>query len=435
MFSLSNGQRLNAAAALVLIAAIAWELSTGQVDPVALAAEGVALAIFCLSGVIQHRVGRSVRAVAAAADAIARSGDFNLRIMKGKSSADAEVLRHAINHLVDVTDAFVREAGASMQHVAAGKYFRKIILRGLPGDFRASAGRVNEAIAEMAGKTERFAALTGTFENEISATIETVEQAASAIGSQSKALTGCAADSNHRATTMAAAATEASSNVQTVAGAAEQLSAAIQAITEKVERQASISQQARANAGTASERMRELVETSEQIGQVLGLISDIAGKTNMLALNATIEAARAGEAGKGFAVVASEVKALANQTASATDQIAHQVQSIQETTQRSFTANEEVTRMVETISEIAAAIAAAAEEQSAATREIANSIGQASSGAAEIAENITGVTAAATQTQSAAELLTKAADDMAAQVGALERSARDYLTAARTVAG
>ncbi len=434
LFSLSNGLRLNVAAALVLAAAMAWELAAGSVEPVALAAEAIALAIFVISGLLQYRIGRSIRAVAAAADEIARSGDFNLRIMKGKSSADAEVLRHAINHLVDVTDAFVREAGASMQHVAAGKYFRKIILRGLPGDFRASAGRVNDAVAEMAGKTERFADLTGTFENEISATIHTVEQAATAIGSQSKALNDCASDSNHRATTMAAAATQASSNVQTVAGAAEQLSAAIQAIAEKVERQASISREARENAETASQRMSELVETSEQIGQVLGLISDIAEKTNLLALNATIEAARAGEAGKGFAVVANEVKALANQTASATSQIARQVQGIQDTTQRTFEANEQVTTMVGTISEIASAIAAAAEQQSAATREIANSIGQASAGAAEIAENITGVTAAATQTQNSAELLTKAADDMAVQVGTLERSAKDYLTAARAVA-
>ncbi|WP_340117305.1 methyl-accepting chemotaxis protein [Pelagibius sp. 7325] len=435
LFSLSNGQRLNAVAVLVLMAAIAWEVATGHVEPVALSAEVVALAICGVSMLIQHRVGRSVRAVATAADEIARSGDFSRRIMKGKSSADAEVLRHAINYLVDVTDAFVREAGASMQHVAAGKYFRKIILRGLPGDFRSSANRVNEAIAEMSGKSERFSALTGTFEKEISATIETVERAASAIGSQSKALNGCAADSNHRATAMAAAATEASANVQTVASAADQLSAAIQEITSKVERQAAITQQARENAETASDRMRELVETSEQIGQVLGLIRDIAEKTNLLALNATIEAARAGEAGKGFAVVANEVKALANQTASATGQIAHQVQSIQETTQRTFAANEQVTRMVETVSEIAAAIAGAAEQQSAATREIANSIGQASAGAAEIAENITGVTAAATQTQSSAEQLSKSADDMAAQVGTLERSAQGYLTAARAIAG
>ncbi|MGD1878917.1 MAG: methyl-accepting chemotaxis protein [Kiloniellaceae bacterium] len=435
LFSLSNGQRLNAVAIVVLIFALVWQVVTDHVEAVTLFAQISALVIVAFSALIQRRVSGAIGQVVMTANEIARSGDFNLRIMKGKSSPDAEVLRNAINHLVDVTDAFVREAGAAMQHVAAGKYFRKIILRGLPGDFRASADRANAAIADMAAKTERFASLTSSFEQEVTSTIETVEQAVGAVGEQSKALNGYAADSSHRATTMAAAATEASSNVQTVAGAAEQLSAAIRDITEQVERQATITQEARSNAKTASERMQELVETSQEIGKVLGLISDIAEKTNLLALNATIEAARAGEAGKGFAVVANEVKALANQTAAATGEIARQVQGIQDTTQRTFSANEQVTKMVESISEIAGAIAGAAEQQSAATREIANSIGQASAGASEIAENISGVTEAATQTQNSAERLTKEAEDMAARVAVLDRSASDYLKAARSIYG
>jgi methyl-accepting chemotaxis protein len=433
LFSLSSARLLNGAVVVLLAGVIAWQAAAGGAPLALIAVETVALVTAVLSTLVQHRVSGALKRIMSAAEQIARSGDFSLRVPHSKKSPDAEKLRHAINHLVDVTDAFVREAGAATQHVAAGKYFRKILLRGLPGDFRASADRVNTAIAAMAEKSERFAALTDTFDKEISATIETVEQTVSAVSAQSKTLNSCAADSSHRATTMAAAATEASTNVQAVAGAAEQLSAAIQEITQQVERQAAISQEARSNAQTASGRMQELVETAEQIGEVLNLITEIAEKTNLLALNATIEAARAGEAGKGFAVVASEVKALSHQTASATEQIARQVQGIQETTQRTFSANEQVTKMVENISQIAQSIAGAAEQQSAATREIAGSIDQASTGASEIAENITGVTEAASQTQSAAEEMAKAAEEMARQVETLDRSAVDYLKEARSI--
>jgi len=433
LYSLSSGRLLNAFAAVVLIAALAWQLASGEFNPVAFAAEVVALAVVALSAAIQHRVIGALGTVVAAAERVAQSGDFNERIPQTRRCPDAEKLRCAVNHLIDVTDAFVREAGAAMQHVAQGKYFRKILLRGLPGDFRASAERVNTAIADMARRTTSFAKLTGDFEAQVGATIDTVEQTVSAIGEQSKALSHCARDSNERATTMAAAATQASGNVQTVAGAAEQLSAAIRNITEQVERQAKITREARSDTRAASERMQELVATAEQIGAVLDLITEIADKTNLLALNATIEAARAGEAGKGFAVVAGEVKSLSQQTARATEDISRQVQQIRETTQRSFAANERVTEMVASISDIAQAIATAAEEQNAATREIASSIAQASTGATQIAENVTGVSAAAAQTQSSAQLMEAAAGELARQVAALEHSARGYLQAARAV--
>ncbi|MGD1878915.1 MAG: methyl-accepting chemotaxis protein [Kiloniellaceae bacterium] len=433
LFSLSNSRIANGIVIALLAGATVWPVVAGDAAVIETAILLLALAAAAISALAQQRACRALARVASATQALARSGDFSQRVPSCAESPDVEALRNSINHLVDVTDAFVREAGAAMQHVAAGKYFRKIILRGLPGDFRANAERVNQAIAEMAAKTERFGSLTDSFEKQVSTTIETIEKTVASLGDQSQALNGCASDSNHRATTMAAAATEASTNVQTVAGAAEQLSAAIQDISRQVERQATLSREATEDAEVATATMQELVATAAQIGEVLDLIGEIADKTNLLALNATIEAARAGDAGRGFAVVASEVKALSRQTAGATERISSQIKEIQETTRRTAAANERVTERVGTVSEIADAIAGAAEQQSAATREIADAIRQASAGAAEIAENITGVTAAATQTQGSAEQMSEVAVDMAGQVQALDRAAADYLQAARAV--
>lgn len=431
LFSQSNGQRLATLAALSIIAAIVWQTAAGDAQTAAIALQLLALAAVALSIWVQHRVGSETTKIMETTQQIARGGDFNLRVQRPEAAREIVALRDTINHLVDVTDAFVREAGASMQHVAAGKYYRKILLRGLPGDFQASAGRVNTAIADIADRTQHFAELSDFFEAQVKTTIDTVEQAVSSLGEQSKGLGTCADETTHRATTMAAAAGEASANVKSVATAAEQLSTAIQEITQQVEHQAKIAHSARGDAENARDQMRALVTTTEQIGKVLDLITEIADKTNLLALNATIEAARAGEAGKGFAVVASEVKTLAQQTAKATEEIGRQVTDIRDTTQRTYDANERVTSTVDTISEIADSIAGAAEEQSTVTREIASSIGQASAGAAEIAENVSRVSDSANQTQDSAKLIETTADDMTAQIRTLDQSATEFLKAAR----
>src|ERR1044072_2434375 len=150
-------------------------------------------------------------------------------------------------------------------------------------------------------------------------------------------------------------------------------------------------------ARTTNDRVGELSKAATRIGDVVELINTIAGQTNLLALNATIEAARAGEAGRGFAVVASEVKALAEQTAKATGEIGQQIAGIQSATEHSVGAIRDISHTIEKLSEISSTIAAAVEEQGAATQEISRNVQQAAEGTHQVSSNIVDVKQGATE--------------------------------------
>ncbi len=177
--------------------------------------------------------------------------------------------------------------------------------------------------------------------------------------------------------------------------------------------------------------MAQLAAAAKQIGAVTDMISEIAGKTNLLALNATIEAARAGDAGKGFAVVASEVKSLANQTAHATHEISQQITAMQSATTETVSAIQAISGTIGQLSDIATTIAAAVEEQGAATQEIARNVQQAAAGTAEVSSNIAGVTQAVSATGTAAEQVLGAAGELAKQGEALRSQVDRFLSAVR----
>lgn len=245
-----------------------------------------------------------------------------------------------------------------------------------------------------------------------------VAGAAAALSRMAEGMAGSAEETNSQASAVAVASDEASSNVQTVAAAAEELSASIQEITRQVEQSSSISRHAVEEALSTDETMRGLADSAERVGEVVGLIQEIAAQTKLLALNATIESARAGEAGKGFAVVASEVKNLADQTARATKQIADQVNSIQKASHAAVSAIESIRRTIERASEASSAIASAVEEQGAATQEITRNVQEAAMGTREVSANIVAVTAAAADNA-------QAATDMLAATAGLTDKARE----------
>jgi methyl-accepting chemotaxis protein len=232
-----------------------------------------------------------------------------------------------------------------------------------------------------------------------------------------------AEETSAQVTVVAAAAEQVSTNIQTVASGTEEMSASIKEISQSAGHAAKTAQSAVNLAEKTNATVTKLGESSIEIGQVIKVITSIAEQTNLLALNATIEAARAGEAGKGFAVVASEVKALANQTAKATEEISSKIQAIQIDTKSSVEAIREITKVINEINDISNTIASAVEEQTATTNEMARNVSEAAKGSGEISENIAGVAQAAASTtqgaidsQTAATELSKLATELQALV-------------------
>jgi methyl-accepting chemotaxis protein len=273
--------------------------------------------------------------------------------------------------------------------------------------------------------------LADAFEVSVKGIVETVASAATEMQGAATAMSGTAEETSRQTMVVASASEQASANVQTVATATEELSASIQEIGRQVSTSTQIASQAVLETRRTAETMSGLVEAARQIGDVIGLINSIAGQTNLLALNATIEAARAGDAGKGFAVVASEVKALANQTAKATEEIQVKVSEIQSATGGAKTAVESIESIIARLNEIAATIAAAVEQQGAATRDISSNVQQAARGTQEVNVNIAGVNQAAAETGSAATQVLSSASGLSNEAETLRREVEAFISTVR----
>ena len=237
-------------------------------------------------------------------------------------------------------------------------------------------------IAENSNSVNSSSDQLSSIAKELSAGAEDTSQRAASVATASEEMSA-------NLNSVAAAMEESSTNTNMVASAAEEMTSTINEIAENAERARNVSGKAVTQAKSASEKMQELGEAAQKIGMVTETIKEISEQTNLLALNATIEAARAGEAGKGFAVVANEIKDLAKQTAQATLNIKNQIDDIQRTTGSTVTEIDQITNVISGVNDIVATIAAAVEEQTAATKEIANNINQVSDGIQEVNENVT----------------------------------------------
>jgi methyl-accepting chemotaxis protein len=298
----------------------------------------------------------------------------------------------------------------------------------------AERDAAQQRAAEEKAAAERKAAmnkLAGDFERAVGTIIDTVSTAATELEAAANTLTKTAATTQQLSTVVASASEEASSNVQSVASATEEMTGSIGEIGRQVHDSSTIAAEAVAQAQKTDTRIGELSQAASRIGDVVKLITAIAEQTNLLALNATIEAARAGEAGKGFAVVAQEVKALAAQTAKATGEIGTQITGMQIATQDSVVAIKEIGGTIDRISHISATIAAAVEEQGAATQEIARNVQQAAKGTAEVASNIVNVNQGAAETGSASSQVLSSAQSLARESSRLKLEVQNFLQTVR----
>jgi aerotaxis receptor len=273
--------------------------------------------------------------------------------------------------------------------------------------------------------------LADAFEGAVGEIVETVSSAATELEASAKTLTATAERSQELAISVAAASEEASTNVESVAAASEELTSSVNEISRQVQESSRVASEAVSQAQKTNDRVGELSKAAARIGDVVELINTIAGQTNLLALNATIEAARAGEAGRGFAVVASEVKALAEQTAKATGEIGLQITGIQAATQDSVGAIKEIGDTIGRMSEISSTIAAAVEEQGAATQEISRNIQHASQGTSQVSANITDVQRGASETGSASSQVLSAAQSLSGDSNRLKLEVGKFLSSVR----
>jgi methyl-accepting chemotaxis protein len=262
------------------------------------------------------------------------------------------------------------------------------------------------------------------------ATMATIEGSATSLAGATEQMTGTAMQiaasaeqASAQAQAVSAAAEQVSRSVETVSAGSEEMGASIREISQNAAEAARVAAEAVTVTATTSATMGKLGESSAEIGNVIKTITSIAEQTNLLALNATIEAARAGDAGKGFAVVASEVKDLAQETARATEDISRRVEAIQADTGGAVAAIEEISQVIERISEFQTTIASAVEEQTATTAEMNRSVAEAAGGTGEIAQNITGVAEAArltsqgvTETQQATAELARMSTELSSLV-------------------
>lgn len=273
--------------------------------------------------------------------------------------------------------------------------------------------------------------LASGFETAVGQIVDTVSSASAQLEAAATTLTQTAETTQSLSTAVAAASGEASSSVESVASASDELATSVNEISRQVHESRQIADEAVRQAEKTDARIKELLQAANHIGDVVKLITSVAEQTNLLALNATIEAARAGDAGKGFAVVAQEVKALAVQTAKATEEIGRQISAMQTATSESATEIKQIGETINRLAEIAVIIASAVEEQNAATLEISRSVQYAAQNTNQVASNISKVSHGATETGSASAHVLSSARSLSSESHNLKIEVEKFLDTVR----
>src|SRR3954447_2940646 len=350
------------------------------------------------------------------------------------------VTRRVIKPLHNMSDAMLKVAAGDLS-VDTGYAQRKDEIGALAGALETFKQQAADKVRIEAQERERNAGATarqqaiesyvGEFESTVRQTLGQLGDASGQMRTTSSGLSTISRQTNERVQVAEKASGEASMSVDTVAAASEQLSASINDISQQAAHAAGIASRAVGQARDTDGTVQGLAQSAGRIGEVVGLINTIAAQTNLLALNATIEAARAGEAGRGFAVVASEVKSLASQTAKATEEISGQIADIQRVASDAINAIQTIGGIIGEVNEVATAIAAAVQEQGAATQEITRSTQFAAQGTRNVSENISGVKSDADAAAAAADNVKQASQTLETQSQALGGQVTQFLAKIR----
>ncbi|MEK9279286.1 MULTISPECIES: methyl-accepting chemotaxis protein [unclassified Bradyrhizobium] len=352
--------------------------------------------------VVRNRLVRPVRAIL---NAIARIGarDFATAVPQSKYPDEFGTMAAALESL--------RESAATAERLGQERESQQALQL-------ARSGTVDAACR--------------SFDDTVQAVIQSVAASAKELDVTATGMRSLVSESSSQTAAVSSAAEQATNNLETIAAATEELSASVGEISAQVQASAHEARQAVAQAEQTNATVEILDQTASRIGEVVKMINAIAGQTNLLALNATIEAARAGEAGRGFAVVAGEVKSLAAQTATATEEISRQVEEIQGATGQAVAAIRSIGGAISGIDEKMTAIAAAVEEQRAATTEISRNFQQAAQGTREVTDTIGSVASLNRETGNAGNVLFESVRKMSADADRLRVAVEGFLGAVKT---
>jgi methyl-accepting chemotaxis protein len=363
-----------------------------------LAALAVLIVTVVFGVLVARNIGRPLVALEGKMEKLA-GGDLNIEVTEASRRDEVGLMARTVEVFRANGEALERMRREQEEMKAIAEAERKAALRQMADDFQ-------EAIYGIV--------------QQVTSTAQTLETSA-------RSLSGTAEETARQATSAASAAQQTASNVETVSAAAEELSSSVAEISRQVVASSRIVDCAVHESDCTARDFEELSRTADQIGEIIHLIQQIAGRTNLLALNATIEAARAGEAGRGFAIVASEVKELARQTQHATEEISEQVGAIQQVVAQSADAIRSIGASIGEVETATTTIAAAIEQQDSATKEIARNVQEASTGSGELSHSMIGMTQAAGDTGSAATTVLSAAGMLAGESQELRRKVDDFL--------
>lgn len=364
----------------------------------------------------------------------AAQGDFEPRILHCDVHTLAGRLGRSINDLLDRADAFVREAGASLECASQDKFYRRLLPNGMVGAYRRAADVINAATEAMAAKSRALAehqrrrlALAEELESQVGNVVAALAESAVALRTNAQQLAALSQDTTHAAATGLSAAGEAIEHVRHVGLAGEELSESGQAVEQRAHRSHEVAGSAVREAARTGELTRQLGEANQRIGDVVTLIAEIAKHTNLLSLNASIEAARAGEAGRGFAVVATEVRKLADETAGATKRIAKEIEAVQMASRDTSQAITAIEETIQGMNSLAGEINEAMLRQVDLTENIQRRMTETNTCVEQVATAIARTGEAAERTKDTAESLLGSADLVSQQTAALDAAVRLFL--------